>query len=186
MSKKVETDPRQQIQSPDGATGKCTDSSLDHLPADVKAIVELQDNRHIPTADIVEVVAAIYPKFDRFLLSKVKHGDETGIRLRADAQHELLIHFKVTQDASKAKHKPNRSKPNRISCRLTDKAYGLLQRELDRTGVTMQSWLEALIAKALTSAERSEAEPEPTGWAGRNPSPASARGRGDEGGESHE
>ena len=152
----METAPRQQLQSPDGATGKCTDSSLDHLPADVKAIVELQDKRHIPTADIVEVVAAIYPKFDRFLLSKVRHGDETGVRLRADAQHELLTHFKVTQDASKAKRKPNRSKPKRISCRLTEKAYGLLQRELDRTGVTLQSWLEALIAKALIGGEAGE------------------------------
>lgn len=92
----METDPRQQIQSPvNSADGKSTVSSLNHLPADVKAIVELQDNRHIPTADIVEVVAAIYPKFDRFLLSKVKHGDETGVRLRADAQHELLSHFKI-------------------------------------------------------------------------------------------
>ncbi|MBR2226734.1 MAG: hypothetical protein IJ893_02575 [Bacteroidales bacterium] len=145
----METDPRQQIQSPDGATGISTDSSLDHLPADVKAIRALRSERHIPVADIVEVVSAIYPRFDRYLLSKVEHGEEYGIRLRADAQHELLTHFKVTEDGSKARRKPSRSKPRRISCRLTDKAYGLLQRELDRTGVTMQSWLEALIAKAL-------------------------------------
>ena len=156
-NKKMETDPRQQIQSPvNGADGKSTDSSLNHLPADVKAIVELQDNRHIPTADIVEVVAAIYPKFDRFLLSKVKHGDETGVRLRADAQHKLLSHFKIVETTSKAKRSPNRSKPKRITCRLTDKAYGLLQRELDRTGMSMQSWLEALIAKALNSGESCE------------------------------
>ena len=109
-----------------------------------------------PVADIVEVVSAIYPRFDRYLLSKVEHGEEYGIRLRADAQHELLNHFKVAQDASKAKRKPNRSKPRRISCRLTDKAYGLLQRELDRTGVTKQSWLEALIAKALIGGEAHE------------------------------
>lgn len=156
MSKKMETAPRQQEQSPDGATGKCTDSILSNLPADVKAIIELQDKRHIPAADIVDVVAAIYPKFDRFLLSKVKHGDVTGVLLRADAQHELLTHFKVTQDVSNAKRKANRTKPKRISCRLTDKTYGLLQRELDRTGVTMQSWLEALIAKALIGGETGE------------------------------
>ena len=119
------------------------------LPADVKAIRALRSERHIPVADIVEVVSAIYPRFDRYLLSKVEHGEEYGIRLRADAQHELLTHFKATEDSSKARRKPSRSKPRRISCRLTDKAYGLLQRELDRTGVTMQSWLEALIAKAL-------------------------------------
>ena len=155
-NKKVETDPRQQIQSPDGATGISTDSIVTNLPADVKAIRALRSERHIPVADIVEVVSSIYPRFDRYLLSKVEPGEEYGIRRRADAQHELLTHFKVTQDASKGKPRPNRTKPKRISCRLTDKAYGLLQRELDRTGVTMQSWLEALIAKALIGGEAHE------------------------------
>lgn len=122
---------------------------LPDLPADVKAIVELQDNRRIPTADIVEVVAAIYPKFDRFLLSKVRHGDETGVRLRADAQHELLTHFKVTQDASKAKRTPNRSKPKRISCRLTEAMYEALQRRLAQTGQTAQKYIEAMIVTDL-------------------------------------
>lgn len=156
MSKRMETDPRQQIQSPDGATGISTNSIVTNLPADVKAIRALRSERHIPVADIVEVVSSIYPRFDRYLLSKVEHGEEYGIRLRADAQHELLTHFKVTQDASKGKPRPNRTKPKRISCRLTDKAYELLQRELDRTGVTMQSWLEALIAKALIGGEAHE------------------------------
>lgn len=156
-NKKVETAPRQQVQPPEsGATGRSTDSIVTNLPADVKAIRALRSERHIPVADIVEVVSSIYPRFDRYLLSKVEHGEEYGIRLRADAQHELLTHFKVTQDGSKAKRKPTRSKPKRISCRLTDKAYGLLQRELDRTGVTMQSWLEALIAKALIGGEDNE------------------------------
>lgn len=149
-NKKMETAPRQQVQSPKiGATGECTDSIVTNLPADVKAIRALRSERHIPVADIVEVVSAIYPRFDRYLLSKVEHGEEYGIRLRADAQHELLTHFKVTQEGSGAKRKANRSKPRRISCRLTEKAYGLLQRELDRTGMTMQSFLESLIAKAL-------------------------------------
>ncbi len=156
-SKVMETAPRQQSQSPEAVQTPCsTTPILPNLPADVKAIRALRSERHIPVGDIVEVVASVYPRFDRYLLSKVEHGEEYGIRLRADAWHTLMDHFKETQDGSKAKRTPNRTKPKRISCRLTDKAYGLLQRELDRTGMTMQGFIEALITKALNGGEAHE------------------------------
>ena len=151
-SKVMETAPRQQSQSPETVqTPNSTTPILPNLPADVKAIRALRSERHIPVGDIVEVVASVYPRFDRYLLSKVEHGEEYGIRLRADAWHTLMAHFKLAQDGSKARRTPNRSKPKRISCRLTEKAYGLLQRELDRTGMTMQGFIEALITQAIIS-----------------------------------
>ena len=136
-------------QSPGGAPKKAPDAILANLPADVKEIRALRSERHIPVVDIVEVVASIYPKFDRYLLSKVEHGEEYGIRLRADAQKELMTHFKIHPEDTGTKRKPNRTKPMRVSCRLTEKAYRLLQRELERTGKTMQSWLEGLIFQEL-------------------------------------
>ena len=158
--KKMETAPRQQSQSPSvlalpeaeriGADTTSTEPIVTQLPADVKALRALRAERHIPVADIVEVVASIYPRFDRYLLSKVEHGEVYGIRLRTDAQHELMTHFRVTQEnGSRPPRKPRRSKPKRITCRLTDEAYGALQRELERTGLTMQSYLENLIVKSL-------------------------------------
>lgn len=147
----METAPRQQSQSPVSVqTPIGTTPILPKLPADVKAIRDLRTERHIPVGDIVEVVASVYPRFDRYLLSKVEHGEEYGIRLRADAWHTLMTHFKLAQDGSKARRTPNRTKPKRISCRLTEKAYGLLQRELDRTGMTMQGFIEALITQAIS------------------------------------
>ena len=152
MNKRVETDPRQQIQSPDnGAASKSTDSIVGNLPADVKALRALRSERHIPVADIVEVVASAYPKFDRYLLSKVEHGDEYGIRLRADAERDLMTKFAIEpQGCATARRKPNRSKPKRITCRLMETTYEALQRLIEQNGVPMQGFLEALICKALT------------------------------------
>lgn len=150
--KKMEVVPRQQSQPPrDGANSKSTKSIVANLPDDVKALRALRSERHIPVADIVEVVASIYPRFDRYLLSKVEHGDEYGIRLRADAERDLMTKFAIkSQGRAEAHRKPNRSKPRRITCRLAETTYGALQRLIERNGMTMQGFLEALICKALT------------------------------------
>lgn len=149
-TKKVETDPRQQIQSPSGAHKKSTNSIVPGNPPDVKYIIALQDARRIPTAEIVETVAAIYPKFDRFLLSKVRNGKKTGVRLRKDALDALTARFGETPSAgAEGRRKPRRAKPMRISCRLTDEVYGTLQRLIARRGVTMQRFLEEIITSKL-------------------------------------
>ena len=150
--KKMEVVPRQQSQPPrEGANSKSTKSIVANLPDDVKALRALRSERHIPVADIVEVVASIYPRFDRYLLSKVEHGDEYGIRLRADAERDLMTKFAIkSQGRAEAHRKPNRSKPKRITCRLMETTYEALQRLIEQNGVTMQGFLEALICKALT------------------------------------
>lgn len=150
--KKKEVVPRQQSQPPqDGANSKSTNLIVTNLPDDVKAIRALRSERHIPVADIVEVVASAYPKFDRYLLSKVEHGDEYGIRLRADAERDLMMRFSSESLVrAEAHRKPNRSKPKRITCRLMETTYEALQRLIEQNGVTMQGFLEALICKALT------------------------------------
>lgn len=150
-NKKMEVVPRQQSQPPwDGAKSKSTTSIVDNLPADVKALRALRSERHIPVTDIVEVVASIYPKFDRYLLSKAEHGDEYGIRLRADAERDLMTKFAIkSQGRAEAHRKPNRSKPKRITCRLAETTYGALQRLIERNGMTMQAFVETLILKAL-------------------------------------
>lgn len=124
--KKMEVVPRQQSQPPrDGAKSKSTTSIVDNLPADVKALRALRSERHIPVTDIVEVVASIYPKFDRYLLSKAEHGDEYGIRLRADAERDLMTKFAIkSRGRAEAHRKPNRSKPKRIPAALRKRHTG--------------------------------------------------------------
>lgn len=132
-------------------SGRETQSSLPtpivtHLPADVKQLRDLSERRHIPTADLVEVVRTLYPKFDRFLLSRCGHGEETGVMLRPDALKALMVRF--AEDGGKPR-KDQRKRPNRCQCRLTDAVYALVRKELDRTGKTMQDWLETLIIEHI-------------------------------------
>ena len=93
--------------------------------------------------DMVEVVAAIYPKYDKVLHSKCEHGEEYGIRLRADAERTLREHFALR--GAGAPHRPRRSKPYRVQVRLTETAYRLLQQAISRTGATMQTLIEGWI-----------------------------------------
>lgn len=99
--------------------------------------------RGIPVRDMVEVVAAIYPRYDKVLHSKCEHGEEYGVRLMADAERTLREHFRLS--GPDAPHRPRRSKPCRVQVRLTEAAYRLLQQAISRSGATMQSLIEGLI-----------------------------------------
>jgi len=143
-STKTEAVPRQQSQPPnDGACMKSTKSIVAGIPADVKAIRELRTKRSIPVADIVEVVAAGYPKFDRYLLSKVEHGDEYGIRLRDDAMATLMTKFAPEQRKRRSRDRHNKAK--RVQARLSDDVYSRLQRTVAANNITIQALLEQLI-----------------------------------------
>ena len=126
---------------------------LPDTPADVKMLLEFQE-RHIPAMDVVETVRTIYPGFDNPLLSKCRNYRQYGIALKRDAVKLLAEHFAVAP--TEAPRKPQRKKPKRITCRLTDAMYSRLQRELDRTGITLQSFLENLIARALPGGDGGE------------------------------
>lgn len=151
MKNKLETDPRQQTQSPlddSGATGNAPTSILSHLPADVKILSDFIQRRHIPLMDMVEVVKTLYPRCDKSLISKCAHGHETGAMLRRDAMMALQVRF--AEDGQKPPRKPRRKKPNRLTCRIGDALFAALQRRVQATGQTVQDYLEALILKDLT------------------------------------
>ena len=112
------------------------------IPEDVKTILD-----KVSATDVVKVVSAQYPQFDHPLLSKVKHGDQTGIRLLAEAEKLVLDEF--VPKPTKRRRKARRNKPKRISCRLTETIYGTLQRHTEQLGVTMQTFIENLIIKEL-------------------------------------
>lgn len=155
-STKTEAVPRQQSQPPnDGACTKSTESIVAGIPADVKAIRELRTKRSIPVADIVEVVAAGYPKFDRYLLSKVEHGDEYGIRLRDDAMATLMTKFAPEQRKHRSRDRHNKAK--RVQARLSDDVYSRLQRTVAANNITIQSLLEQLILNYII--EHSKGDP---------------------------
>ena len=53
---------------------------------------ELRLSKQIPAKDMVAVVQAIYPKYDKTVQSKCENGDAYGVSLRPDAMAALYSH----------------------------------------------------------------------------------------------
>lgn len=54
---------------------------------------ELRLSKQIPAKDMVAVVQALYPKYDKTVQSKCENGDAYGVSLRPDAMAALYSHF---------------------------------------------------------------------------------------------
>ena len=128
------------------------------LPADVKRLREMSEKRRVPTAEMVTQVKALYPKFDRFLLSRCAHGEVTGVMLRPAAMKALTERF---EDGGQKPRAVRRQRPNRCQCRLTDALYEQVQARLRDRGQTMQEYLEELTRKDLTGGEDDGKHDEP-------------------------
>ena len=141
-----ETAPRQQSQSPKiGVSMSNTNSILAELPADVKRIREIRLAHGTPA--VVETVQTLYPKYDRYIQSRVEHGGETGICLRRDAMRALVGRF--SPEPEKRPRSDRRAKPRRVQARLSGAVYTALQRAVARSGMTMQDYLEGMIMAHL-------------------------------------
>lgn len=101
-----------------------------------------------PVTEMVDIVRALYPKYDKTLQSKCEHGEEYGIQLRADAMKALICKF--APGRQNARRPDGRTKPYRTQARLTKAVYGQLQQLVGERGVTMQDFLEGLILDYLT------------------------------------
>ena len=112
-------------------------------PHSENAIQRLRLERHIPVRDMVEVVQTLYSGYDRFLHSKVDNGAKYGVRLRDDAERLLLEHF--AEKPQKPPKTVRRSKPCRITARLSESVFERLQRTVAANNITIQALLEQLI-----------------------------------------
>ena len=93
------------------------------------------------------MVQTLYPGYDRFLHSKVDNGAKYGVRLRADAERLLLEHF--AEKPRKSPKTVRRSKPCRITARLSEPVFEQLQRAMRESGQTMQTYIEQIIIQHL-------------------------------------
>lgn len=124
---------------------------LPDLPADVKMLREFQE-RNIPNMDIIDTMRTAWPGFDKTLLSKCRNHKHYGVGLRREAVKLLSEHFHM--DEPTARHQPNRKKPHRIQCRVSDATYSLLQRRIAQTGQSTQDYLESIILADIKSHEK--------------------------------
>lgn len=112
---------------------------------------QLREYAGCKAVDMVEVVREIYPKYDKYLHSKVENGKDYGVQLRPDATKELVQRF--APDIQAKPRKPNRRKSNRIYARLPDALFAKLQQHLQSTGQTAQDFIEGLIAQFFKTTE---------------------------------
>ena len=95
---------------------------------------ELRLSKQIPAKDMVAVVQAIYPKYDKTVQSKCENGDAYGVSLRPDAMAALYAHFapELVESRKTAKKDAHRL-TCRISARLETADYPTTK---ERRGVT--------------------------------------------------
>lgn len=105
----------------------------------------------IPAKDLADAIREVYPKFDKSLLSKVEHGLDYGICVRSDIMDALYAKFapELLEPRKRARRGGNRL-TCRISARLTNEAYGALQRQMEADGyATTQDWLTDMVAQYI-------------------------------------
>ena len=110
---------------------------------------ELRLSKQIPAKDMVAVVQAIYPKYDKTVQSKCENGDTYGVSLRPDAMAALYAHFAPElAEGRKAVKKDAHRLTCRISARLETADYEALQRLIEAEGyATTQDWLTATVRR---------------------------------------
>ena len=151
MAKENAAEPLEPVQPQDGSPQNA-DTIIPPNGLEINNDLQiLRLGKGVPAQDMVELVRKLYPKYDKTLHSKCEHGSEYGIELRADAKTALL--GKYAPELLKRHRNERRTKPKRISVRVTETVYALLQLELQQSGQTMQEFIEAMLIKQLTGGE---------------------------------
>lgn len=105
---------------------------------------KLRTSKNIPAKKMVDIIKAIYPKYDKTVQSKCENGDAYGVCLRKDAADAIKREFAPEIQKKKDGHRLT----CRISCRLENDVYEALQLNIRAEGYsTTQDWLSNFIKK---------------------------------------
>lgn len=116
---------------------------------------ELRLRCQLPAKDMVAVVQELYPKYDKTMQSKCERGSEYGVDLRHDAMAALYQRFDPgALEARRRKKSSGHRLTCRISCRLEDEDYRVLQQYIQADGYqTMQDWLTDMVRQYIRRKE---------------------------------
>lgn len=117
---------------------------------------ELRIGKQIPAKEMVAVVQALYPKYDKTIQSKCENGEAYGVTIRPDAMKALYERFapERLEPPRKTRHGVHRL-TCRISCRLADNEYRALQQLIEASGYTTVQNLLTDVVRGLLKSERS-------------------------------
>lgn len=116
---------------------------------------ELRISRQIPAKEMVAVVQALYPKYDKTVQSKCENGEAYGVSIRPDAMNALYAKFAPDLLTAKKRAKGERHRLTcRISGRLEDSVYAALQQHMEADGyATAQEWITAMVLRYIAEKE---------------------------------
>lgn len=114
---------------------------------------ELRISKAIPAKEMVDVVRAIFPKYDKMLQSKCERSSEYGVRIRPEAMDALAAKYAPDEvEKIKRKRRGGHRLTCRVTCRLEDAEYAEVVKTVREEGFdTIQSWLAFNIRKHLTA-----------------------------------
>ncbi len=146
--------------SPPAATGRQKKSTRNSVPAGLanvkNPLKRLRMATGLPASTLVQTVQVNYPRYDKTLQSKCERTDEYGVTLCPEAM-DTLIRAYAPETRTNAPRIENRTKPCRVSCRLTEAEYGLLQLLItDKGHATMQDYLHQLLIRQIRRWERNK------------------------------
>lgn len=116
---------------------------------------ELRISKQIPAKEMVEVVQALYPKYDKTVQSKCENGEAYGVCLRPDAMKALYAKFAPDILEANRRRKGERHRLIcRISGRLENEVYEALQQHMQADGyATTQEWVTAMALRYIREKE---------------------------------
>ena len=101
----------------------------------------LRLSHSIPARDMAETVQKIYPRFDRYLLSKCEASEVYGVQLKTDALKALYLKYDPDGWAHR-KRKDTHKHNSRIYCRMDEATYSRLIAQIRQDGFkTVQDWM---------------------------------------------
>ncbi len=98
--------------------------------------------------EVVEALRDEFPKANKSTVCMALHTADYGVKFckRAQAIYDEIVHQKP--------RKPNRVKPIRFQCRLTENTAERVKQALERNGIaSMQTFLESLVLAWLAQSE---------------------------------
>ena len=122
---------------------------------------DLRVSHALAARDMAETVQDLYPRFDRYLLSKCEASDQYGVELRRDALKRLYMTYAPTEWKKIQRRHTDRHRLTRsIRCRLDEPTYQALLSVIHENGFeTVQDWLESTV-RVILGLRRKEAADE--------------------------
>ena len=140
-----------QQDSPQKTTKTIVPAGMAHVKNPLKRLRLLTG---LPSSTLVRTVREMYPRYDKYLQSKCERTEEYGVTLCKEAM-DSLIAAHAPQLAKNATKTGNRTRPCRVTCRLTQADYGLLQQLIQARGFgTMQEYVHQLLIRQIRRWEK--------------------------------